>query len=110
MWFKKGELDAQAAEDAANTGDAAATDKADLMPIEERYGDDGTITRSDAEKYSLKTGATSMMSAIRDDGSATGAVSERELVGELKKGRNLIFIVIVVAVILAIGIIAAFAL
>jgi hypothetical protein len=37
-------------------------------------------------------------------------VSERELVGEMKKGRNVIFIVIVVAAVLAIGIIAAFVL
>jgi hypothetical protein len=109
MWFKKGELDAQAAEEAAATGDANAAGKADLMPIEERYNDDGTINRSDADKYSLKTGATSMMHAMRDT-SPSQSVSERELVGEMKGGRNVIIIVIAVAVVALAAIAIAFAL
>jgi len=107
MWFKKGELDVAAAEEAAAAGDAAAAGKADLLPIEERYTDDGSITRGDAEKYSLKTGATSMMPAMRDT-SPSASVSERELVGEMKGGRNVVIAVIVVAIIIAIGIVAAF--
>jgi serine/threonine-protein kinase len=109
MWFKKGELDAAAAEEAAATGDANAVGKADLLPIEERYADDGSINQSDADKYSLRTGATSMMPAMR--GGATGqqgSVSERELVSEMKGGRNLVIAVIVVAAILVAGVIAAF--
>ena len=55
MWFKKGELDAQAAENAAasarSTGKDVATDKADSLPIDERYKDDGSISRGDKEKY-----------------------------------------------------------
>ena len=108
MWFKKGELDAQAAEEAARSGDAAASDKADSLPMDERYRDDGSITRSDAEKYSLKTGATNMMPAMRQSG-ANQAVSERELVGEMKSGRNLILIVIIVVALALAGVIAAFA-
>lgn len=111
MWFKKGELDAAAAEEAAATGDANAVGKADLLPIDERYNDDGTVTRSDADKYSLRTGATSMMPAVR--GGATGtqaSVSERELVSEMKGGRNLVIAVIVVVIIVAIGLVAAFVL
>lgn len=109
MWFKKGELDAAAAEEAAAAGDATAAGKADLLPIEERYSDDGTITRGDAEKYSLKTGATSMMQAVRDGEVAPSAsVSERELVGEMKGGRNLVIIAIVIGVLAVIGIAVAF--
>jgi hypothetical protein len=111
MWFKKGELDAAAAEEAAATGDANAVGKADLLPIDERYNDDGTVTRSDADKYSLRTGATSMMPAMK--GGATGqhgSVSERELVSEMKGGRNLVIAVIVVVIIVAIGLVAAFVL
>lgn len=90
-------------------GAADAVGKADLLPIDERYTDDGSITRSDAEKYSLKTGATSMMQAMREDQvSPSASVSERELVGEMKGGRNVIIAVIVVAIILAVGIVAAF--
>ena len=43
----------------------AAHDKADSLPIDERYKDDGSISREDKEKYSLRTGATQMMSAIK---------------------------------------------
>ncbi len=98
MWFKKGELDAAAAEDAAAQNDANATDKADTLPIDERYTDDGSITGGDAEKYSLRTGNTSMMTAMRDDVAPSASVSERELVGEMKGGRNLMLIGIAVAV------------
>jgi hypothetical protein len=108
MWFKKGELDAQAAEEAARTGDAAAADKADSLPMEERYSDDGSITRSDAERYSLKTGDTSHMKALRDSGVAQ-SVSERELVGEMKGGRNIILIVIIVVALGLAAVVAAFA-
>ena len=69
MWFKKGDLDAQAAvaaaEERARTGKDAATDKADSLPMDERYKDDGSISRGDKEKYSLRTGATQMMAAIK---------------------------------------------
>ena len=115
MWFKKGELDAAAADEAAaeaqRSGDAAAPDKADALPIEDRYEDDGSITRGDAEKYSLKTGATSMMPAIRPGGPQGGAggVSEDELIGEMKSGRTWIFVVIAVGVLAIAGLIAALA-
>ena len=56
MWFKKGDLDAQAAvaaaEERARTGKDGAADKADSKAIDERYNDDGSITRGDKEKYS----------------------------------------------------------
>ncbi|HEY5934684.1 MAG TPA: serine/threonine-protein kinase [Kofleriaceae bacterium] len=95
MWFKKGELDAQAAqaaaEERAKSGKDAATDKADSMPIDERYKDDGSITRSDKEKYSLRTGATQMMQ-VQNPGDAgasmSSKVSEDALIGEMKGGRT----------------------
>ncbi len=103
MWFKKGDLDAAAAEHAAADKEGTAVDKADLLPIEERYGDDGSITTTDAERYSLKTGQTTTMPAIRDQPQArSGSVSEDELIGEMKGGRKPILVVIVVAVIAAI--------
>jgi hypothetical protein len=92
MWFKKGDLDAQAAvaaaEERARTGKDAA-DKADSKAMDERYNDDGTITRGDAEKYSLRTGATQMMPSLKDKvgGKASQSlskVSEDELIGEMK--------------------------
>ena len=95
MWFKKGDLDAQAAqaaaEERARTGKDVAADKADSMPIDERYKDDGSISRGDKEKYSLRTGATQMMSAVKDKDPARSMdkVSEDALIGEMKSGRML---------------------
>jgi hypothetical protein len=104
LWFKKGEQDAQAAQTAAEehaTGNDMAQDKADTLPIEERYKDDGTLSRSDKEKYSLRTGkTTSGLSVIRDPGvSASGKVSEDALIGEMKGGRNVVFAIIAIGVI-----------
>jgi serine/threonine-protein kinase len=91
MWFKKGDLDAQAAvaaaEERARTGKDAANDKADSKAMDERYNDDGSITRGDKEKYSLRTGATQMMTSLPDPskaGQSMTKVSEDELIGEMK--------------------------
>ncbi len=117
MWFKKGDLDAQAAvaaaEERATTGKAETSDKADSLPMDERYKDDGSISRGDKEKYSLRTGGTQMMTAIKDDrGRSTGStkISEDALIGEMKSGRQWILIAIgagVVAIILLIVFIAS---
>jgi hypothetical protein len=115
MWFKKGDLDAEAAvaaaEERARTGKEVATDKADSLPIDERYKDDGSISRSDKEKYSLRTGATMMMSAMPDqrpDG-GTSKVGEDVLVGEMKGGRKWVLIAIIGAVVAIAVIVALFA-
>ncbi len=107
MWFKKGDLDAAAAEAASQSQDANATDKADSLPMEDRYTDDGSITTSDAERYSLKTGHTGAMPAMRDGQSASASVSERELIQDMKGGsRNLIIIGVLVALALIGAIVA----
>ncbi len=106
MWFKKGDLDAQAAvaaaEERARTGQEVTTDKADTMPIDERYKDDGSITRGDKDKYSLRTGGTMMMSSVKDPGGAGASmskkVSEGDLIGEMKGGRSWVIILIVAGV------------
>jgi len=112
MWFKKGELDAQAAqaaaEEHARTG-KVTSDKADQLPLDERYKDDGSLSHSDKDKYSLRTGATQSSKAIRDSGSHAGSgtsaapgakvskVSEDELIGEMKGGRNKVIAILAVA-------------
>ncbi len=114
MWFKKGDLDTKAAVDAADerarTGKDVDKDKADSLPMDERYKDDGSITRGDKDKYSLRTGATQMMQALRPDASTAGQsmnkVSEDALIGEMKGGRSKIILGIVVAVVAVILIIA----
>ncbi len=104
MWFKKGELDSSAAvtaaEERARSGKSVA-DKADSLPIDERYKDDGSITRGDKDKYSLRTGGTEMMAAIPREagGTSKNGVSEDALIGEMKGGRTWVFFAIGAAVI-----------
>jgi hypothetical protein len=103
MWFKKGDLDAQAAvaaaEERARTGKDSSTDKADSLPMDERYKDDGSISRGDKEKYSLRTGGTQMMATVRGDPSMSGKVSEDALIGEMRGGRSKVLIAIAIAVV-----------
>ncbi len=72
MWFKKGELDAQAAQAAADerarTGKDTGANAADSRPMDERYNDDfaSDHARGDKEKRFLRTGSTMMMKSKRD--------------------------------------------
>jgi hypothetical protein len=104
LWFKKGELDAEAAEAAAETrartGKDGGPDKTDLLPIDERYRDDGSLSRTDKDKYSLRTGGTMTHKALREPTSARVKGSSNDaLIGELKSGRNAILIVIAVGLV-----------
>ncbi|MBE7453302.1 MAG: hypothetical protein HS111_31875 [Kofleriaceae bacterium] len=85
-------------------------DKADSLPMEDRYSDDGTITTSDAARYNLKTGHTGAMPAMRDVADPSSSVSEGDLIGEMKGGSRLLLILIAIAVLAAIGLVVAFAL
>jgi len=112
MWFKKGDLDAQAAvaaaDERAKTGKDAGADKADSLPIDERYKDDGSISRGDKEKYSLRTGGTQMMSTVGHDKGGSESmtkVSEDALIGEMKGGRGKIFAAIGIGLAVVIAII-----
>jgi hypothetical protein len=107
MWFKKGELDEMAAEAAAlaKKEDELSADKADLLPMEDRYKDDGSLSEADHQKFSLRTGATQMMPAYSVPRQAQSAVSEADLVDELKSGRVKIIAAIAgVFLVLVIGI------
>jgi hypothetical protein len=106
MWFKKGELDeaaAQAAASAPQSPDALpVSDKADELPIEDRYKDDGSISAKDREKFSLRTGATAMMPAVNipEGVPVAGAkMDERDMVSEMKGGRGKVLLIVIAAVI-----------
>lgn len=110
LWFKKGELDAAAAaaaEDEKKRTGRDAMDKADFMPMEDRYVDDGSVTAGDKAKFSLKTGGTEAMPAFRDKPSPASSVTERELIDELQQGRGKI-IAIIIAAMLFLGAVVAF--
>lgn len=112
MWFKKGELDAAAAEQAstAQKGDLVS-DRADEMPIEDRYNDDGTL-RAEDQKFSLRTGHTQAMQAMRDSvprSASSSDVSDDELIGEMKAGRGKIIALILLSIAVLVGIVIFFA-
>ncbi|MBL4635327.1 MAG: protein kinase [Kofleriaceae bacterium] len=89
MWFKKGELDEAAAKAAAQAKpEDQVSSKADEMEMDERYKDDGSITQTDKERLSLRTGATMMLEAIPEQAKTTDLVSEADLVSEMTAGRN----------------------
>ncbi|HUS65077.1 MAG TPA: serine/threonine-protein kinase [Kofleriaceae bacterium] len=109
MWFKKGELDAAAAQAAAaaKEGDLVL-DKVDALPNEDRYKDDGSIGRQDAEKFSLRTGATQMnMQAVRP-GQVGPDVSTTDLAAEMKTGRGLIIALLLIGLAGVVGVIVYF--
>lgn len=86
LWFKKGELDAL---------DAQATDdevRPDVLPIEERYLDDGSVSGSDRVAFSVSTGTTSCLPVMVDEVASDDRGDDlRALVGEMKRGRRRVF-------------------
>ncbi len=108
LWFKKGLLDAGAAEvrEPAQTpsdDDEAGPAAVDTLPIEDRYLDDGTLAPTDSVVFGLHTGSTQMLGRI-DVAAATDVVSVPEvaLVAEMKTGRRIVFAMMAVAA-LALG-------
>ena len=82
LWFKKGELDAVAAQDPEGLG------AADLLPIEDRYGDDGSVSRADMAAFSLATGHTQALAMMKETGEiAPVSAPPPELISQLKGGR-----------------------
>lgn len=106
MWFKKGELDEEAAAQAAATpapGGAPVSDKADELPMEDRYGDDGSLTTSDESRLSLRTGSTQMMRAVKVPEEVAAHMSEDELARELKAGQGKKIALILAAIVFAVA-------
>jgi hypothetical protein len=85
LWFKKGELDVQAAQDPDGLG------AADLLPVEDRYADDGTLAAADTAAFGVHSGETQSLEI--EHTRITPPISEvpPSLVSELKRGRLPIF-------------------
>jgi hypothetical protein len=88
LWFKKGDLDAQEAVSAAD--DAEKIGAVDLLPVEDRYLDDGSVDRDDSAAFGLHTGSTQYLPPVAADVVALDGVVPRRLVRELKGTRHLI--------------------
>ena len=84
LWFKKGELDAAAAQDPEGPG------AADLLPIEDRYRDDGSVASTDTASFGLHSGQTQTIESLKQTRQVErvgASAPPRELIGQLKAGR-----------------------
>lgn len=120
LWFKKGHTQAEAAQadvqvtwnDASevNGGEGVAlATGTDMLPIEDRYVDDGSLAPADSQVFGVHTGQTQMLRPI-DVVAAMNVVNvpgvpsvpEGVLVAEMKTGRRLVLAMIAI-VALALG-------
>lgn len=86
LWFKKGELDVQAAQDPEGLG------AADLLPVEDRYADDGSVAAADTSTFGVHSGQTQSLEVLaQTHGIQPVGEVPSELVSELKRGRLPIF-------------------
>jgi hypothetical protein len=106
LWFLKGEQDAKAADEAAQSGDALALDAADLLPIEDRYLDDGSHRKTLTHMFTLRTGRTDYMETLHHVPGGT-TLNTKAIIGDLKSGGRRVAAAIGAAA-LAIGALVAF--
>jgi len=111
LWFKKGELDAREAARAAAGDDDLAADAIDLLPRDERYRDDGSLTRTDSHHFGVHTGKTTHL-RMRPDasiGATVAAYAEREMMVEMRRRVAIPMMVAVGALIAGAILLATFA-
>jgi hypothetical protein len=87
LWFKKGEQDAKARDEAVAAGDLLAPSAVDTLPIEDRYEDDGTVNAADSHVFGVHTGTTEYIPKPPRHSAFEIEVNERAMVGDLKRGR-----------------------
>lgn len=111
LWFKKGELDSHEAARAADGDDDLAPGAVDLLPREDRYREDGSLTRTDSHSFGVHTGSTSFLTALPDAsiGAAVAQYAERDMVQEMKRGTALRLVVIGAGLLALAAVIATFA-
>ncbi len=87
LWFKKGDLDAKAAQ----AGGDEPIGAADLLPIEDRYLDDGSVNNDDSAAFSMRTGSTQFVPVVGDvaPAAASEASTLHVLVREMKRRRGM---------------------
>jgi len=84
LWFKRGELDAE--RDATMTEAAEDEPSAVMLPIEDRYLDDGSVSVDDTATFGLHVGGSQYVPVIRVAGETDTHVDA--LVSEMKRGRR----------------------
>lgn len=103
LWFKKGELDAVAAHDPEGLG------AADLLPIEDRYGDDGSVSGADSAAFGLATGHTQALAMMKETGEILPvSAPPPELISQLKGGRGRVLAALGAAIVMLVLAVYAF--
>src|SRR5262249_12574377 len=98
LWFKKGELD----EAGGPRGGPASPSRADALPLEDRYKDDGSLSTEDEGRLGLHTGATQSMPSVPGRQLVPGdGMAETSIVDELGARRTRIIAFSVALAILA---------
>jgi hypothetical protein len=87
LWFKKGEQDAKARDEAVAAGDLLAPSAIDTLPIEDSYEDDGTVNSADSQVFGIHTGTTEYIPKPPRHSAFEIEVNEHAMVGDLKRGR-----------------------
>jgi len=84
LWFKRGELDLEH----ATKVDAAPEDEpsAVMLPIEDRYLDDGSVSADDTASFGLHVGGSQYVPVVKHTADAGAHVDV--LVREMKRGRR----------------------
>lgn len=82
-WFKQGELEQE-----FNKHAASASDDPLAGPIAGPSVDDSALTSEDRARFSLRTGHTEMMPAIREDQIPGERMSEEEMLDEISSSRK----------------------
>jgi hypothetical protein len=101
LWFKKGDLDVKAAEDPEGLG------AADLLPVEDRYLDDGSVAPADTTSFGVHSGQTQGLEMIKatTQMEPVGDVPP-QLISEMKRGRLPVIAAIGGALLFVIAIVA----
>ena len=85
LWFKRGELDAE--REATMTETADDEPSAVMLPIEDRYLDDGSVSATDTATFGLHVGGSQYVPVLRVEGEPDAHVVNA-LVNEMKRGRR----------------------
>jgi hypothetical protein len=107
LWFKKGDVEHMIAEARAKIASPegkapeAPSPAEEVLPIEDRYVDDGTVTSDDRKKFSLRAGNTSaVMPAVK--GRVPGErMSDEDVIREVSSSRKVVVILVAIVVVLA---------
>jgi hypothetical protein len=107
LWFKKGEKDAEVAQE-VDAADVMAPTAVDMLPIDDRYVDDGSLLASDSTAYGIHTGRTEYLTPIMSAEPGGTTLNTKVMIGDLKRGRVRVVAVIGASAIAIVAVVAMY--